>query len=45
MDRYDVIIVSTGAGGGTLAHRLAPAGQRILLLERLGHPVTASAVV
>ncbi len=31
---YDVIIVGTGAGGGTLAHRLAPSGKRILLLER-----------
>jgi choline dehydrogenase-like flavoprotein len=33
-DRYDVIIIGTGAGGGTLAHRLAPTGKRILLLER-----------
>jgi choline dehydrogenase-like flavoprotein len=34
MDAYDVIIVGTGAGGGTLARRLAPSGKRILLLER-----------
>jgi len=34
MDRYDVIVIGTGAGGGTLAHRLAPSGKRILLLER-----------
>jgi choline dehydrogenase-like flavoprotein len=33
---YDVIIIGSGAGGGTLAHRLAPSGQRILLLERGG---------
>lgn len=33
-ERYDVIIVGTGAGGGTLARRLAPSGKRILLLER-----------
>jgi choline dehydrogenase-like flavoprotein len=33
-DRYDVIIVGTGAGGGTLAHTLAPSGKKILLLER-----------
>jgi hypothetical protein len=33
-DRYDVIIIGSGAGGGTLAHRLAPSGKRILLLER-----------
>jgi choline dehydrogenase-like flavoprotein len=31
---YDIIIVGTGAGGGTLAHRLAPSGKRILILER-----------
>src|SRR5206468_1296709 len=34
MDRYDVIIIGTGAGGGTLARSLAPSGKRILLLER-----------
>jgi len=34
MDSYDVIIVGTGAGGGTLARYLAPSGKRILLLER-----------
>jgi choline dehydrogenase-like flavoprotein len=34
--RYDVIIIGTGAGGGTLAHHLAPSGKRILLLERGG---------
>jgi choline dehydrogenase-like flavoprotein len=33
---YDVIIVGTGAGGGTLARHLAPSGKRILLLERGG---------
>ena len=32
--RYDVIIIGTGAGGGTLAYALAPTGKRILLLER-----------
>ena len=34
MSDYDVIIVGTGAGGGTLARHLAPSGKRILLLER-----------
>ena len=33
-NEYDVIIIGTGAGGGTLAYRLAPSGKRILLLER-----------
>jgi choline dehydrogenase-like flavoprotein len=33
-DDFDVIIIGTGAGGGTLAHTLAPSGKRILLLER-----------
>ena len=31
---YDVIVIGTGAGGGTFAHRLAPSGKRVLLLER-----------
>jgi choline dehydrogenase-like flavoprotein len=31
---YDVIIIGSGAGGGTLAYALAPTGKRILLLER-----------
>ena len=34
MDDYDVIIVGSGAGGGTLARHLAPSGKRVLLLER-----------
>jgi choline dehydrogenase-like flavoprotein len=33
-NHYDVIIIGTGAGGGTLAYQLAPTGKRILLLER-----------
>jgi choline dehydrogenase-like flavoprotein len=33
-NHYDVIIIGTGAGGGTLASRLAPTGKKILLLER-----------
>ena len=36
MDTYDVIIIGTGAGGGTLAHHLAPSGKKVLLLERGG---------
>ena len=35
--RYDVIIIGTGAGGGTLAWALAGTGKRILLLERGDH--------
>ncbi|MGB7978986.1 MAG: GMC family oxidoreductase [Chlamydiales bacterium] len=31
---YDVIIIGSGAGGGTLARRLAPSGKNILILER-----------
>jgi choline dehydrogenase-like flavoprotein len=34
MNHFDVIIIGSGAGGGTLAWRLAPSGKRILLLER-----------
>jgi choline dehydrogenase-like flavoprotein len=33
-ERWDVIIIGSGAGGGTLAHRLAPSGKKILILER-----------
>jgi choline dehydrogenase-like flavoprotein len=33
-DHYDVVIVGSGAGGGTLAHRLAPSAKQILILER-----------
>jgi len=33
-EHYDVIIIGSGAGGGTLAHRLAPSGKKILILER-----------
>jgi choline dehydrogenase-like flavoprotein len=32
--KYDVIIIGSGAGGGTLAYKLAPSGKKILLLER-----------
>lgn len=31
---FDVIIIGSGAGGGTLAYRLAPSGKRILIIER-----------
>jgi choline dehydrogenase-like flavoprotein len=34
VDSYDVIVIGSGAGGGTLVHRLAASGKRILLLER-----------
>ena len=32
--QFDVIIIGTGAGGGTLAYTLAPLGKKVLLLER-----------
>ncbi len=35
-EHYDVIIIGTGAGGGTLARQLAPTGANILILERGG---------
>jgi choline dehydrogenase-like flavoprotein len=31
---YDIIIIGTGAGGGTLTYRLAQSGKKILVLER-----------
>ena len=36
MSDYDVIVIGSGAGGGTLVRQLAPSGKRILLLERGG---------
>lgn len=33
-EHYDVIVIGSGPGGASLAHRLAPTGKRILLLER-----------
>lgn len=35
-EHFDVIIVGTGAGGGTLARELGRAGKRILIVERGG---------
>jgi choline dehydrogenase-like flavoprotein len=34
MSSYDVIVIGSGAGGGTLVRHLAPTGKRIMLLER-----------
>jgi len=36
---FDVIIIGSGAGGATLAQRLAPSGKSILILERGEHVV------
>ena len=36
-NRFDIIIIGSGAGGGTLAFKLAPSGKRILILERGGY--------
>ncbi len=33
-DRYDAIVVGSGAGGSTMAWKLAKAGKRVLVLER-----------
>lgn len=33
-NHYDIIIIGTGAGGGTLLRKIAPSGKRILVLER-----------
>jgi len=32
--QYDIIIIGTGAGGGTLLHKLAPKGKNILVIEK-----------
>ena len=33
-NHYDVIIIGSGAGGGTLAYAIAPSNKKILILER-----------
>src|SRR5215470_2094754 len=33
-NKFDIIIIGTGAGGGTLGYALAPTGKRVLLIER-----------
>jgi len=33
-ERYDIIVIGSGAGGGTIAHALADSPARILVLER-----------
>ena len=35
-EHYDVIVIGSGAGGGTITHALAPTGKKVLLLERGG---------
>jgi choline dehydrogenase-like flavoprotein len=46
-DHYDMIIIGTGAGGGTLAHELTPSGRRVLMqeiaIDALHHIVYATA--
>jgi choline dehydrogenase-like flavoprotein len=36
MNEYDIVIIGTGAGGSTMAYKLAESGKKILILERGG---------
>jgi choline dehydrogenase-like flavoprotein len=36
IDGYDILIIGSGAGGGTIAHALAGSGARLLVVERGG---------
>jgi choline dehydrogenase-like flavoprotein len=35
-EHFNVIVIGSGAGGGTITWSLAPTGKRVLLLERGG---------
>ena len=35
-NHFDIIIIGTGAGGGTLLHKLADSGKKILVIEKGG---------
>ena len=35
-ERYDIVIIGSGAGGGTIAHALSGISARVLILERGG---------
>ncbi len=41
-ERYDVVVVGSGAGGGTAAWKLAASGRRVLLVERAAWTGTAA---
>lgn len=43
-ERYDILIVGSGAGGSAAAYALARAGRRVLLLEK-GRELPATAAL
>ena len=38
IDHYDIVIIGSGAGGGTMFQALGATGRRVLLLEREAQP-------
>ena len=39
---FDIVIVGSGAGGGTIARELAPTGAKILIVERGGKDISGT---
>ena len=44
-DNYEFVVIGSGAGGGTVAARLAEAGHKVIVLEAGGDPAADEAAL